>query len=123
MLISLGGDLWHNQRYLKDSCNVHPPDAAVLAAIPSGTHSGQDVALRCLGVTKVPASHAVLPGRYRCSTSLQEFRALCGHRQHSLLPLPGRLHRQLLRGAGGRVLPQPLPEWSHLHGLPGRLLL
>lgn len=45
----------------------------------------------------------------------------CG--QHTPLPLPGRLHGQLLRGAGGRVLAQPLPERGHLHRLPRRLLL
>lgn len=113
MLSSLGEDLWHNQSDLKD-------------CTPRGCGPGcdpQDVSLRCVGVTEVPASQSTLPGRYRRSASLQEFGALCGHRQHSFLPMPGRLHRQLLRGAGGRMLPQPLPEWSHMHRLPGRLLL
>lgn len=53
-----------------------------LAMHPQGCDSLWDVwwpghPVWCVGVTWVPASHSALPDRYRCSTSLQELRALC----------------------------------------------
>lgn len=63
------------------------------------------------------------PRRHRRDPPVPERRALLGRGQHAPLPLPAGLHGQLLRGPGGRVLAQPLPERSHLHRLPRRLLL
>jgi len=39
--------------------------------------------------------------------------------KHAPLPVPGGLHRQLLRGAAGWVWLQPLPERCYLPGSPG----
>lgn len=61
--------------------------------------------------------------RHRCRLPVPAWRTLRGRRQHPPLPLPGWLHGQLLRGGGGRVFTQPLPEWGHLYRLPGWLLL
>lgn len=63
------------------------------------------------------------PHRHRRDQPVPERGPVHGRRQHAPLPLPGGLHRQLLRGPGGRVLAQPLPQRRHLHGLPWRLLL
>lgn len=65
----------------------------------------------------------VRPPRHQRHPSVPERGALSGCGQHAPLPLPSGLHRQLLRGPGGRVLTQPLPERGHLHRLPWRLLL
>ena len=54
---------------------------------------------------------------------VQELRPVSGCWKHTLLPLPGRLHRELLPGTSGRVLTQSLPEWSCLYWLSGRLQL
>lgn len=63
------------------------------------------------------------PRRHRRDPPVPERRALHGRGQHAPLPLPAGLHGQLLRGPGGRVLAQPLPERGHLHRLPRWLLL
>lgn len=46
---------------------------------------------------------------------VQELRPVSGCWEHTLLPMPGRLHRELLPGTSGRVLTQSLPERSRLY--------
>ena len=71
------------------------------------------------GLTPLPLG----PCRCQRQPPVPQRRALRERGQHAPLPLPGWLHGQLLRGPGGRVLAQPLPEWGYLHRLPWWLLL
>lgn len=63
--------------------------------------------------------------RCRCGSepAVQEFRAVFRCWKHTLLPLPGWLHWELLPRTGRWVLTQPLSEWSNLYRLPWRLQL
>lgn len=62
---------------------------------------------------------------FRCGgeSPVQKLRSVSGCWKHTLLPLPGWLHWELLPGASRWVLTQSLSEWSHLYWLSGRLQL